>query len=77
MPIYEYTCETCGHSFEHLVLGGSEPSGCPACQGDRICRMLSACGFFSKDGGGQTTASAAGTSGCSGCAATSCAGCGH
>ena len=25
MPIYEYHCKGCGHDFEYLVLGGSEP----------------------------------------------------
>jgi putative FmdB family regulatory protein len=34
MPIYEYTCKSCGHPFEELVRGDEQPV-CPACgQGD-------------------------------------------
>jgi len=32
MPIYEYACRTCAHSFETLVRGGEEPN-CPHCHG--------------------------------------------
>jgi putative FmdB family regulatory protein len=75
MPIYEYHCETCEKDFEQLVFGKEEPDCCPACNGKNVCRLMSACGFVSKGGGGQTVSSAAGSS-CSECAATSCASCG-
>jgi len=77
MPIYEYHCDGCDHDFEYLVFGGDEPKKCPTCDGKKIVKLMSACGFFSKGSGGETTNAAASTSGCSGCAATSCSSCGH
>lgn len=77
MPIYEYHCNECGHDFEYLVLGGSEPGQCPACSAEKVCRLLSTCGFVSKGSGGQTVSTSASASSCSGCSASSCAGCGH
>jgi putative FmdB family regulatory protein len=33
MPIYEYACETCGHTFERRQRFSEEPvSACPKCQ---------------------------------------------
>lgn len=40
MPIYEYSCEACGHEFETLVRGESEPE-CPSCQSRDLKRLLS------------------------------------
>jgi putative FmdB family regulatory protein len=34
MPIYEYTCQTCGHDFEYLVRNGAAPA-CPKCGSSR------------------------------------------
>ncbi|MBT8342643.1 MAG: zinc ribbon domain-containing protein [Desulfatitalea sp.] len=76
MPIYEYKCEKCGKEFEQLVFGGECPA-CPGCESDQVCRLMSCCGFVSKNATGATTSSSAGASSCGGCAATSCAGCGH
>jgi putative FmdB family regulatory protein len=76
MPIYEYHCNGCGHDFEYLVLGGSEPNQCPACKADTVCRLMSTCGFVSKGQGGETVGKSAGASSCTGCSANSCAGCG-
>jgi putative FmdB family regulatory protein len=75
MPIYEYTCEDCNTSFEYLVMGGKGPEACPKCKGKKIRQMISACGFVSKNGSGQTTSTSASTSSCTGCTAGSCAGC--
>ncbi|WP_028325598.1 FmdB family zinc ribbon protein [Desulfatirhabdium butyrativorans] len=77
MPIYEYNCNDCNHHFEYLVLRGQEPTRCPSCSSEHICRKMSVCGFFSKDGSGQTVKLPASTSSCSGCSSSSCAGCGH
>lgn len=74
MPIYEYQCKACGHEFEYLTFGKDNPC-CPACQGKKVCRLMSACGFVSKGAGGQTVSSS--SSSCGGCKASSCAGCGH
>jgi len=77
MPIYEYQCVDCNNRFEYLVMGGRGPEACPGCQGKKIKKQMSACGFLSKNGRGETVSASAGASACSGCAATSCAGCGH
>ena len=43
MPIFEYTCHKCGHSFEKLVLkqNGEKPV-CPKCGSRRIEQEFSA-----------------------------------
>jgi putative FmdB family regulatory protein len=76
MPIYEYHCSNCNKTFESLVLGSEQPE-CPVCRSTDVCKLMSACGFISKENGGQTVKKAAGTSACSGCTASSCSGCGH
>jgi hypothetical protein len=58
-------------------MGDGEPDHCPSCDSAEVCRLMSACGFFSKDSGGQTVKVPAGASGCGGCTASSCAGCSH
>lgn len=76
MPIYEYHCDECKKDFECLVFGNETPS-CPDCNGENVNRLMSACGFVSKSGSGETVSSSAGASACSGCAATNCGSCGQ
>jgi putative FmdB family regulatory protein len=76
MPIYEYHCEKCGQDFECLVFGSEKPE-CRGCRSKKVRKRMSACGFVSKGGGGQTVKKAAGASGCGSCHAGSCAGCKH
>jgi putative FmdB family regulatory protein len=40
MPIYEYTCDECGHAFEALVRAATVPV-CPQCGADRLSKQLS------------------------------------
>ena len=40
MPLYEYTCRQCEHTFEALVFNG-EAVECPECQGRKVERLLS------------------------------------
>jgi putative FmdB family regulatory protein len=43
MPMYDYTCRTCSHSFEALLLPGEvevETIACPQCQGRNVDRQL-------------------------------------
>lgn len=47
MPIYEYQCRACKHSFETLVRGSEQPV-CPACQSGDIERLLSSFGVSSE-----------------------------
>jgi unspecific monooxygenase len=40
MPIYEYTCNTCGQEFETLVRSGAAPD-CPSCRSTDLAKKLS------------------------------------
>ncbi len=40
MPLYEYACKKCEHTFEALVFDG-EKVECPECHGNRLDRLLS------------------------------------
>jgi putative FmdB family regulatory protein len=40
MPLFEYTCQACEHTFEELVQGG-ERVECPECHGDKVEKLLS------------------------------------
>lgn len=40
MPIFEYTCRSCGQDFEALVRSGSTPA-CPKCAATDLERLIS------------------------------------
>ena len=40
MPLYEYSCQDCEHTFETLVYNG-EAVECPQCNSGRLDRLLS------------------------------------
>ena len=40
MPIFEYSCQSCGHRFEHLTRADREAT-CPACDGKALSKHLS------------------------------------
>lgn len=40
MPIFDYKCTACGHTFEALVLRGKEPV-CAACGSSSLEKLLS------------------------------------
>jgi putative FmdB family regulatory protein len=40
MPMYEYACKKCEHTFETLVFTG-ERVECPECHSERLERLLS------------------------------------
>jgi len=75
MPIYEYHCEKCDENFECLIIGNDTPE-CSSCTSKKVTKLMSACGFVSKGGGGETVSSSAGSA-CSGCATNNCTGCSH
>jgi putative FmdB family regulatory protein len=41
MPLYEFSCPQCDHTFEALVFDGDQVE-CPECHGRRVKRLLSA-----------------------------------
>lgn len=43
MPLYEYTCEACGHRFEILQRMGAGSQGvqCPRCGSQEVKRLVS------------------------------------
>ena len=40
MPIFEYSCQSCGHRFEHLTRA-DRTAACPACDGTALTKHLS------------------------------------
>jgi putative FmdB family regulatory protein len=56
MPIYEYRCNVCGHTEEHLQKVSEAPlSVCPACGKPEYRKQLSAAGFQLKGTGWYAT----------------------
>lgn len=64
MPIYEFDCHSCGHSFDKLVRSMSAVSEvtCPDCQSGEVKKRLSL--FSSRATGGTTISSAAPAASC-------------
>ncbi len=78
MPIYEYKCKKCKEEFECLVIGSAKDITCPACNGRKVERLMSACRFKSSGkaaASGEKAAASGGSSGCSSCAGGSCSTC--
>ncbi|MDY6873502.1 MAG: zinc ribbon domain-containing protein [Chloroflexota bacterium] len=73
MPIYEYTCQDCGGSFETIraMKDADAELACTHCQSHHIKRNLSL--FNAASGGIALTTS---NSSCGGCAGGSCSSCG-
>ncbi|HEY6879295.1 MAG TPA: zinc ribbon domain-containing protein [Polyangiales bacterium] len=40
MPIYDFTCDACGKTFELVVLGSSEPE-CASCGSTKLTKLIS------------------------------------
>lgn len=56
MPIYEYKCYACGHTFETLQKISDAPLiKCPDCGKDALKKLISAAGFRLKGGGWYET----------------------
>ena len=49
MPIYEYRCKHCAHSFEYLLLRSSAPAECPVCASSALEQLISACAVSSEN----------------------------
>ncbi len=52
MPIYEYRCAECGHTFEEIQrFSDPDPEACPACDAGDVGRLVSRSNFQLKGGG--------------------------
>ncbi|NLW73054.1 MAG: zinc ribbon domain-containing protein [Chloroflexi bacterium] len=74
MPIYEYKCPSCQHTFEAIrkMAEADDPISCPACRQQVSNRMISVCNAISE---GQSLTHSG--SSCSGCTSGNCGSCGH
>jgi putative FmdB family regulatory protein len=43
MPLFEYRCRRCGHTFEAFVTA-TRQAACPACQGRELDKLVSSPG---------------------------------
>jgi len=41
MPIYEYHCEPCEHTFETLIRGSGDVARCPRCGNIEVAKQFS------------------------------------
>ncbi len=48
MPVYEYGCEACGHTFEKLLMHGEDRVRCPKC-GGAVQKLLSTFTYTASD----------------------------
>ncbi|NLV73658.1 MAG: zinc ribbon domain-containing protein [Chloroflexi bacterium] len=79
MPIYEYTCTSCGKRFELLrpFSQADVPAACPRCESTASQRAISCFAAHVASGSGSEPRSASGGGGCAGCSRGSCSGCRH
>ena len=78
MPIYDFACSACGHSFERLQkMSDPDPTVCPECGKDSVARQVTAPSFrlagsgwyetdFKKDGDKKKNLADTGNSGSTG-----------
>jgi len=64
MPIYEYSCDGCGHEFEALVFG-RDKAECPKCGGKKLTPRLSVFAMAGK--GSSSSMGDAPTAACGSC----------
>jgi putative FmdB family regulatory protein len=56
MPIYEYECKVCGHTFDTIQRFSEEPlTDCPVCQEPALKKLISASAFHLKGSGWYVT----------------------
>jgi len=60
MPIYEFSCEDCGHQFEDLVRSDDPCPKCPKCKSQNVKKLVSATGIKTS---GKNAFSSAGSPG--------------
>ena len=62
MPIFEYVCKECQHSFEALVYG-KEKAACPKCESKKLEPKLSVFAVSAKSGRAMPLAGPCGSCG--------------
>ena len=56
MPIYEYACPDCGHTYDHMQKLADAPiAACPQCGSGKYYKKISAAGFALKGSGWYVT----------------------
>lgn len=67
MPMYEYACAACRHTFEQwsASMGATEKPVCPSCGGRKVERMISV--FAARQGAARSEPSPPSGGGCGRC----------
>ncbi|MCC6124368.1 MAG: zinc ribbon domain-containing protein [Pirellulales bacterium] len=71
MPLYEYTCKTCGNDFEELVLGDVKPE-CPSCGSAALTKNMSAPAAHANSGAKDPACPVQSTCGATHCCGQNC-----
>jgi putative FmdB family regulatory protein len=66
VPLYEYICKDCDHTFEALVTGSRKPH-CPKCESGKLEQQYSGFAVGAAKGKGRFAKSAAPAGGCGHC----------
>jgi putative FmdB family regulatory protein len=54
MPLYEFSCKKCDHTFEELVFDGDRVA-CPQCHGTKLEKLMSVPGLSKSAGSSLPT----------------------
>lgn len=75
MPIYEYYCSDCRHTFEKMSsFAASSGVACPTCQGERVRKLFSVFARAGRGGDGDYAMDGYGSDGDDGYSGCSCGG---
>ena len=72
MPIHEYRCEPCAHTFETLIRGQGDSARCPKCGGIDVDKQFSVPAASRAEGGRSSSLPISGPSMMGGCGAGGC-----
>jgi putative FmdB family regulatory protein len=72
MPIYEYVCQGCEHTFERLVRRFDEEVACPECASGSVDKQFSVFAVACAPASGPARCEAPGTCGAGACAGGTC-----